>query len=402
LGSLNLEQARRQAKELLAAAQAGDPAALARVRRPQLADAQYAIAQDLGFASWPQLIAALGDVPAFARAHYRDVEWARVERVTIVTFLDDGTLVLVDDGGRLALMAGRVRPGEDALVDSMLRIPMAVAGYRRQGTHVLAVHDTQVAFWVDGARYRGTREHNTSARWWMGPAESGASILREQGQKHAAALVELAEDARVNLSDAQYHEDMQRLLDAAYLRAETPEGGSGFGGTADDWRLARSVLCDAIERDGSFLDVGCANGRLMETIVEWCAERGMEVEPYGVDISEGLAARARERLPQWADRIWVGNALAWTPPAGIRFDVVHTLLEVVPDTRHGDLVAHLLDVAVSPGGRLLLSWYNPSDDPEHTAAARIRALGYEVGGETSIPDRPGRSDGTASAWINKP
>jgi hypothetical protein len=51
---------------------------------------------------------------------------------------------------------------------------------------------------------------------------------------------------------------------------------------------------------------------------------------------------------------------------------------------------------------LLLSWYNPSDDPEHTSAARIRALGYEVGGETSVPDRPGRSDGTASAWINKP
>ncbi|MET1001003.1 MAG: class I SAM-dependent methyltransferase [Acidimicrobiia bacterium] len=398
MASLNLEQARRQAKELLAAAHAGDPAALARVRRPQLADAQYAVAKELGFASWPQLVAALGDEPVFAPAHYDDVEWASIERVTIVPFLDDGRLVLPED----SLIHGRVRDGEHALVDSVLRIPMERAGYRRQGTHVLGVSDVHVAFWVDGARYRGTRGHRRDAQWWTGTAAEGATILREQGKPNSAALVEMADDARVNLSESQYSEDMQRVLDAAYLTADTPQGGSGFGGTADDWRLARSVLCDAIERDGTFLDVGCANGLLMETIVEWCAGKGVRVEPYGVDISEGLAARARARLPQWADRIWVGNARTWTPPDGMRFDVVHTLLEVVPDACHGDLVAHLLDAAVAPGGRLLLSWYNPSDDPEHTPAARIRALGYAVGGETSVPDRPGRSDGTASAWINKP
>ena len=162
------------------------------------------------------------------------------------------------------------------------------------------------------------------------------------------------------------------------------------------------MLCDAIERDGTFLDVGCANGLLMETIVEWCAGKG-------VRSSRTVSTSPKDSRPVRAHgfrngRIASGSATrcTWTPPAGMRFDVVHTLLEVVPDARHGDLVAHLLDVAVAPGGRLLLSWYNPSDDPEHTAAARIRALGYAVGGETSVPDRPGRSDGTASAWINKP
>lgn len=56
---INLDQARRQAKELLRAARAGDPQALARLRpgrSPRLADAQYAIAQELGFASWPTLV----------------------------------------------------------------------------------------------------------------------------------------------------------------------------------------------------------------------------------------------------------------------------------------------------------------------------------------------------------
>ncbi|MEA2250022.1 MAG: hypothetical protein QOG70_264 [Solirubrobacteraceae bacterium] len=56
---LDLDQARRRAKELVRAARAGDPDALARMRgdrTPRLADAQRAVAADLGFASWPALV----------------------------------------------------------------------------------------------------------------------------------------------------------------------------------------------------------------------------------------------------------------------------------------------------------------------------------------------------------
>jgi ankyrin repeat protein len=57
---LDLDQARRRAKELLRDARAGDPDALARMRddrAPRLADAQRAVAADLGFRSWPALVA---------------------------------------------------------------------------------------------------------------------------------------------------------------------------------------------------------------------------------------------------------------------------------------------------------------------------------------------------------
>ena len=57
---LDLDQARRQAKELLRAARSGDVLALARLRgdrSPRLADAQAAVARDLGFRSWPALVA---------------------------------------------------------------------------------------------------------------------------------------------------------------------------------------------------------------------------------------------------------------------------------------------------------------------------------------------------------
>lgn len=57
---LDLDQARRRAKVLLRAARAGDPDALARMRddrAPRLADAQRAVAADVGFRSWPALVA---------------------------------------------------------------------------------------------------------------------------------------------------------------------------------------------------------------------------------------------------------------------------------------------------------------------------------------------------------
>src|SRR5205807_1455126 len=112
--------------------------------------------------------------------------------------------------------------------------------------------------------------------------------------------------------------------------------GSGFRGSIEDWTTNHSHIVEAIERDGTFLDVGCANGFLMECVVEWCASRGIDVEPYGVDISSALAAHARERLPHWADRIWVGDALTWTPPR--TFDLVHGLLDTVRPMQRRELV----------------------------------------------------------------
>jgi hypothetical protein len=55
----NLEQLRRQAKDLLRAAKAGDAEALARIAavadRLTLASAQLVLAREYGFASWPRL-----------------------------------------------------------------------------------------------------------------------------------------------------------------------------------------------------------------------------------------------------------------------------------------------------------------------------------------------------------
>jgi SAM-dependent methyltransferase len=150
----------------------------------------------------------------------------------------------------------------------------------------------------------------------------------------------------------------RRLQEAKYLTGSNPRQQSGFGRNERDWERFRRPVVAPIDRDGSFLDIGCANGLLMESVAAWAREDGRRVEPFGIDISRKLAELARRRLPRWRDRIFVGNALFWEPPA--RFDFVRTELVYVPVSRRREFAERLLERFVAPGGRLILCSYGSS------------------------------------------
>jgi 2-polyprenyl-3-methyl-5-hydroxy-6-metoxy-1,4-benzoquinol methylase len=156
---------------------------------------------------------------------------------------------------------------------------------------------------------------------------------------------------------------------------------SGHSGDAAQWEYSRRLVMDAVDRDVTFLDIGCANGLLMESVARWGGEDGHTVEPYGVDISARLAHLARDRCPQWADRIWTANAATWQPPR--RFDVVRTGLEYVPDRSRPAYVDHTLTF-LEPGGRLVLGKHNEETDLD-TLAAEVESWGHPVVGRSTRP-----------------
>lgn len=169
----------------------------------------------------------------------------------------------------------------------------------------------------------------------------------------------------------------------AHLAAENPRAQSGHSGCAARWEEARGQVVLALERDCTFLDVGCANGHLMESVVAWAAARGRRIEPYGLDLSSELVALARARLPHWADRLHVGNALDWTPPR--RFDHVHVMqLEYVPPPRRQELVRHLLEDVCRPGGRLIVGPANERCE-ERAAEAALLRCGHTLAGHAERP-----------------
>jgi 2-polyprenyl-3-methyl-5-hydroxy-6-metoxy-1,4-benzoquinol methylase len=306
-------------------------------------------------------------------------DWSVVRRITFVCLMPEGQVALTPSG---ELPSDWLQRGEHPL-DACLRIPLAVAGFRYQHFHPFALDDDHLYAWVEGDRYHDPPVEPVVGR----PTDPGL-----------VALVDEAIADHHLLPAETYYAENIRTLQRSYLRAATPEGQSGFGGDQAAWRRGRLEIADAVDRDGTFLDVGCANGYLAQCVVAWCAERGLCSEPYGIDIAPGLVELAKRRLPAWADRFWVGNAIDWVHPEGRRFDFVHTLLDCVPASLRRLLLDHQLASIVAPGGRLIVSQY--STRAGERTDDRLRSLGYEVAGHCSSHELSRPAAG--SAWIAVP
>ena len=173
-----------------------------------------------------------------------------------------------------------------------------------------------------------------------------------------------------------------KLLEDAYTAATQPWQQSGVGlhtpRTAADWAALRRPIAEAIPSSGTWLDIGCANGYLIECVLEWVLPRGIVVDPYGLDISPKLLEMARARLPLYADHLFLGNAWDWQPPR--RFDCVNTALEYVPDHLRTPYIQRLLTDFLVPRGTLLVAEYASQADPRPhlTIDATLIEMGFTV------------------------
>jgi SAM-dependent methyltransferase len=191
------------------------------------------------------------------------------------------------------------------------------------------------------------------------------------------------------VDDAMWYQENCARLTASYLAGNNPRAQSGHSGDQNHWTQARSLIAEAVNRDGTFLDIGCANGFLLECLVGWISAKGYRVELYGLDFSAELLELARKRLPQWTDRLFLGNAIDWKPPR--RYDFVRTHLEYVPPKRQAELIRRLLKHVVVPGGRLIIGTFNepefhglnPSSEP--STEQLIMSWGFKISGRTERP-----------------
>jgi SAM-dependent methyltransferase len=180
------------------------------------------------------------------------------------------------------------------------------------------------------------------------------------------------------ISEAQWFDNYKEFIARHYLMADNPRAQSGHGGNERRYRYTQEMILKAIDKPGSFIDVGCANGHLMEKLDQWLQAQGLNLEFYGLDISEGLIELAKRRLPQWQERFFVGNALYWNP--NWRFDYVCVReLGYVPRTHRREFFFHLFNDYVVKGGRLILG---PQTEFRDNAGMRkeIAAWGIEASG----------------------
>lgn len=191
----------------------------------------------------------------------------------------------------------------------------------------------------------------------------------------------------MQLPGADFIAEMRALQDV-YLTGEDPMAQSGFSGGRERWVAERSPIIDALHRDGDLLDVGCANGLLVEDVTSWAAEKGHTIVPHGVDIGPDLVALARRRLPRFAANFHAFDAWDWEP--GRTWDYVYSLEDLAPGDLRCEWIRRLAGW-VTPGGRLIIGSYGSSSraiDPVDVRAwleqCGLELAGTATGGEPPV------------------
>ena len=213
--------------------------------------------------------------------------------------------------------------------------------------------------------------------------------VRVAAKAKAQGIIDAASEAFASgrIGEAEWQRRVTNALGRAYLGESDPRWQSGFDGDPALWREARELILQAVCGDGAFLDVGCANGHLMECLALWALERGRRLELYGLELNPELATAARERLPSLADRIFTGNVSDWIPPR--RFTYVRTGLEYVPAGGESRLVGRLLRDVVEVEGRLIVGPI--SKEMLEATVEAVAAGGATASGIEQATDRTGKT-----------
>jgi 8-oxo-dGTP pyrophosphatase MutT (NUDIX family) len=313
--------------------------------------------------------------------------------------------VILDDEGRVATVGRRFQFLPGGGVEAGETLAQALARECREECACAIelgppLGEALQWFEVDGDGYEG--RHAFFAARFVGPPsgvaeyelewlEPDAFRARSFHRSHVWAVERASAAARAEFFRAL------RASTAEYYLSEpgNPYRESGRGKGAARWEETRRCIADAVHRSGDFMDVGCANGLLLETLRKWCAERGFALRLHGIDFVPELVALARARHPAYADHFAVANAWDWEPRR--RYDFVRLSLEIVPASDRAELVRRIASRAVAPGGRLIVCHYADvaRGDPRVDVGTWLES-------EAMIPVGRGAAPGVSLAWIDCP
>jgi len=181
------------------------------------------------------------------------------------------------------------------------------------------------------------------------------------------------------ISKDEWYEINKVYFTKLYLSQDNPRAQSGHSGDEFHYLFSHLQIIDAVYKNGTFCDIGCANGHLMEMVHKWAAGIGFDLQMYGVEISEGLLELAQKRLPQWHDRFFLGNSFYWKPE--YKFDYIHIGgLGQVPKSDRHMFFEHLMENYLVDGGRLILGPYWSENDSraQYNDSLGISPAGYAV------------------------
>lgn len=204
-----------------------------------------------------------------------------------------------------------------------------------------------------------------------------------------------------NPLDEWFESRRQEIAASALTPGNTELQQAGWKGIPEHYRSGHELILDGISDSGDLIDICCANGLLLASLIEWGAARGIELIPYGIDFIPELVELAKQRFPLQADQFTVANPWNWSPDRQYRW--VHTRLDVVPAEQQAAWFQRLLDEVVEPGGRLIVSSFGDQEAGKRPVdiELHLQMLGFRTAG-CSNGLQSDRWVASRVAWIDHP
>jgi len=193
-----------------------------------------------------------------------------------------------------------------------------------------------------------------------------------------------------------YSKEFNKLINNKRILGNLLTGSGVESDHFDTWKNIRFPIVQAINKNGSFLDVGCANGFLLRCLKEWS---NYKLELYGVDSNLDRIRSAKELFAHQPERFIMCNICS---PNDLRqygflanFDFVYwnvwDNLEF-KDNREINIFFKLYGM-VSKNGRIILGFYD-SDKNKHKKIKKLERSGIKFSGKIINPTE-------IFAWVDK-
>ncbi len=152
-----------------------------------------------------------------------------------------------------------------------------------------------------------------------------------------------------------------------------------------EWERARRFITLAINKDGSFLDYGSANGLLLKSLQVWSPYK---IDPYGLDIDKKAIEKAKELFPNQTDHFVTPEDAEIAKNFPKNFDFVYWNVWDNYEIRHNDSLIKKLKGSTNNGGRLILGFYE-SKESNKKKIEQLITLGFK---SSQIIENPAGGD----------
>lgn len=183
----------------------------------------------------------------------------------------------------------------------------------------------------------------------------------------------------------EYSDEFQHLITSRGISSLLQD--SYFESSFTAWESARKPIADFIDREGSVLDVGCANGFLLRSIQEWAK---VKIVPYGIDSNTRLVEEAKALFPNQPEHfeavdITEKPKLPQTLPDS--FDFVYWNVWDDTDFRTPESLMTLSSVLdlVKEDGEVILGFYHEDNVANQEKIKQIQNLGISFEQVVEIP-----------------